>query len=373
MHFRDDEKLKLEDMIFRTDIDEPAKKKQKYVVCSTTQVSMLVQSPEKIPELETVNTEEVNASTSSSNGANEVSKIQSSKQSITDIFTVNSMVGTIKVKSDEFLFSGSKEIKRFKLNFSDVNNIMNPPIVFNPIAASNASHVGNISNLFDVEYFIEKYFTKSVKDGIVIMANILNLIVVNQNHCKQLTDEERDINTDRNQKDTLQLLHDVLIREFLNAMYKVNKTEYEPALKMLFLCILTVFKRFDDLHKTKIVRRSTFRQVLSILKNTFEKNHGDIVKSFCSHFFRQDCIKIMGMIDEYRDSDIITRFSLFYSSLADIRKYKKFFKPVEDALLDITQCLNSVMSRAIVKAVDEYRLNSKFKDAIEMHSNVRYR
>lgn len=235
-------------------------------------------------------------------------------------------------------------------------------------------------NLIEIEKLYKKYFSKSVQDTIVTIANILNIISMSNKHHKARMDEsfkkrsEAEKLKERCDANRLHARHKKILEtklknNFINVVSSFAESEFESAFQMFFLSILTVLRVLDQ---PKFRKGSIFKNLVLLLWNSLknsEYNHPKIFSMFRSKAFRPDCIDLISLIEDSRDSDpgVTDRMTLFFVSTVNSREY---FQTVIDA---VTSDSNEDLSLLIDNAAFQCCVNSKFKDPIdsttEQHSN----
>jgi len=265
------------------------------------------------------------------------------------------------------------------------------PSTNGPKLSSNSSKVNGIKHtsngknhekgaLIEIENVYKKYFTKSVQDTIVIIANILNIISMSNKHHKLRMDEcfkkksEAEKLKERCDANRLhgrhkKILETKLKNNFINVVSSFKEPEFDSAFQMFFLSILTVLR---VLEQPRYRKGSIFKNLVLLLWNSLknsEYNHPKIYNMFRSKTFRPDCIDLISLIEDSRDTDpgITERMSLFFVSTVNSREY---FQAVINA---VTSDSNEDLAILIDDATFKCCINSKFKDPIDsltvQHSN----
>lgn len=227
---------------------------------------------------------------------------------------------------------------------------------------------GSVS-LYAIENLYNKYFSKTVQDSIVIIANILNIISMSNKHHKARMDESFKKRTEaeklkercdanRQHLRHKKVLEAKLKKHFMEVVSTFLDSEFEPTFQMFFLSILTVLRVLDQ---PKFKKGSIFKNLVLLLWNSLknsEFDHPKVFSMFRSKAFRPDCIDLISLIEDSRDSDpgITDRMALFFVSTVNSQEY---FKAVIDA---VTSDSNEELALLIDKAAIECRVNSKFKD-----------
>ncbi|XP_003246470.1 uncharacterized protein LOC100574764 [Acyrthosiphon pisum] len=265
------------------------------------------------------------------------------------------------------------------------------PSTSGPKPSSNSTKVNGIKHtlngknhekgaLIEIENVYKKYFGKSVQDTIVIIANILNIISMSNKHHKARMDEcikkksEAEKLKERCDANRLhgrhkKILETKLKNNFISVVSSFKEPEFDTAFQMFFLSILTVLR---VLELPKFRKGSIFKNLVLLLWNSLknsEYNHPKIYNMFRSKTFRPDCIDLISLIEDSRDTDpgVTERMSLFFVSTVNSREY---FQGVINA---VTSDSNDDLALLIDDATSQCCINSKFKDPVDsstvQHSN----
>jgi len=226
-------------------------------------------------------------------------------------------------------------------------------------------------NLTVIEKLYKKYFSKTVQDTIVTIANILNIISMSNKHHKARMDEsfkkrsEAEKLKERCDANRLHTRHKTILEtklkiNFMKVVSSFLESEFESAFQMFFLSILTVLRVLDQ---PKFKKGSIFKNLVLLLWNSLknsEFDHPKVFSMFRSKTFRPDCIDLISLIEDSRDIDagITDRMTLFFVSTVNSREY---FQAVIDA---VTSDSNEDLSALIDSASHQCCVNSKFKDPI---------
>jgi len=397
MRFRHFDERKFEEYISQTYNYEPLKKK----------IKLFDESEEKNPEtlklvlfregetdkftsqFKTVNNEKDNTSaisscntSSSSSSVTEGSENQLSNESPTNKIAVKSIIGSIRVKKDDFFFANKDDIERFRKMFRNQNslNVTKPSKkITSTVPFNGVYNVFNVISpvtkvkipLREIERLYQKYFSKNVQDTIVIIANILNMISLSNKHHKFRMDEsfkkksEAEKLKERCDANRMHLRHKKVLEaklkaNFLDVINKFMDSEFEPTFQMFFLSILTVLR---VLEQPKFKKGSIFKNLVLLLWNSLKNCDFDSPKVFGlfrSKSFRPDCIDLISLIEDSRNSDpgITDRLALFFLSTVNSRES---FQPVLTAL---TNDSNEDLAQLLDNAIRYCRLHSKFKDRV---------
>lgn len=254
----------------------------------------------------------------------------------------------------------------FKNNFTSTKNPRN--------GIYSAAVKGNIP-MFEIEKIYNKYFRKTVQDSIAVIANILNMIIIVNKHFK-LQMGECNMNSDLALKEKLRwntsqvhaihtnILETKLKKHFLNIITSIVDTEFELTIKMVIICILTIFRVLDHpvFHISNILKMLVYIMSKSLKNSEFENpKFYSIInsESFCS-----DCYDLLKRIEDDRENDpgIIDHMALFFISTINGQEY---FKAVTAA---ITSNSNEDISSLVNNAEVQYHVNSTFKDPLNYSS-----
>lgn len=280
------------------------------------------------------------------------------------------------------LFNNEAEYSFFSLIFeqSKYKNRPNGIKKATPVIPSNTIKNGtngvNIlkrGNVFlrDIEHLYGKYFSKYVQDSIVIIANILNMISMSNKHHKIRMDEsfkkrsEAEKLKERCDANRMHLRHKKVLEAKLKTIFteivsSFIESEFEPTFQLFFLSILTVLRVLDQ---PKFKKGSIFKNLVLLLWNSLKNSdfeHPRVFGLFRSKCFRPDCIDLISLIEDSRDSDpgITDRMALFFVSSVNSRVY---FQTVIDA---VTSDSNEDLGLLIDNASCQCRINSRFQNPI---------
>lgn len=242
-------------------------------------------------------------------------------------------------------------------------------------STQNSVQTKNLA-LSEIERLYQKYFTKSVQDNIVIIANILNMISMSNKHHKARMDEsfkkktEAEKLKERCDANRMHLRHKKILESklkkyFVEVISEFVYSEFEPAFQMFFLSILTVLRIVDQ---PKFKKGSIFKNLVLLLWNSLKNSdldHAKVFGMFRSKSFRPDCIDLISLIEDSRDNDpgITDRMSLFFVSSVNSEEY---FQAVIDA---VTGDSNEDLGLLIDNAAFQCCINSKFKGSLEQPSS----
>ncbi|KAL4143659.1 hypothetical protein QTP88_005969 [Uroleucon formosanum] len=260
------------------------------------------------------------------------------------------------------------------------------PSTNGPKPSSNSTKVNGIKqplncknqvkgNLIEIENLYKKYFSKSVQDTIVIIANILNIISMSNKHHKARMDEsfkkksEAEKLKERCDANRLhgrhkKILETKLKNNFITVVSSFEEPEFDSAFQMFFLSILTVLRVLDQ---PKFRKGSIFKNLVLLLWNSLKNsdyNHPKVYNMFRSKAFRPDCIDLISLIEDSRDTDpgVTDRMSLFFVSTVNSREY---FQAVIDA---VTSDSNEDLGVLIDNASSQCCIYSRFKDPVDSSS-----
>lgn len=308
-----------------------------------------------------------NASTSSAEKTNaeDITKLTKSK---------NSLIGKIKVRDPRTMID-EVNMGRFnslflekKLPKAQRTGIKKFVIPSNYSPNMYIAKRGNLS-LTEIEDLYKKYFSKSIQDSIVIIANILNVISMSNKHHKSRMDEsfkkrsEAEKLKERCDANRIHTRHKKVLEAKLKTTFNeviltFSTEEFEPAFQMFFLSILTVLRVLDQ---PKFKRGSIFKNLVLLLWNSLKSSefeHARIFNMFRSKSFRPDCIDLISLIEDTRDNDpsITDRMALFFVSSVSS---KDCFQCVINA---VTGDSVEDLGQLIENAAQQLRSCSKFKE-----------
>ncbi|XP_060872577.1 uncharacterized protein LOC132946544 isoform X2 [Metopolophium dirhodum] len=251
------------------------------------------------------------------------------------------------------------------LHSNKVNGVKHP--------LNSKNHVRG--NLIEIEKLYIKYFSKCVQDTIVTIANILNIISMSKKYHQNRIHESykkgseaeklKEIcDADRLHGKHKKILETKLKNNFICVISSFAESEFDSAFKMFFLSILTVLRVLDQ---PKFKKGGIFKNLVILLWNSLkngEFNHQFKQKMFSmfqSKTFRPDCINLISIIEDSRDTDpgVTDRMTLFFVSTVYSRE---FFQPVIKA---VTCDSNEDIELLIDNANFQCCINSKFKDPVD--------
>jgi len=260
-----------------------------------------------------------------------------------------------------------------------IKNIATPNNV--SIDTTSMLSTGQVDNrnlsLLGVENLYNKYFSKTIQDSIVIIANILNIISMSNKHHKVRMDEsfkkktEAEKLKERCDANRMHLRHKKVLesklkKNFMDVVSSFEDSEFEHTFQMFFLSILTVLRVLDQ---PKFKKGSIFKNLVLLLWNSLKNSefeHPKVFTMFRSKSFRPDCIDLISLIEDSRDNDpgITDRMALFFVSTVNSQEY---FKSVIDA---VTSDSNEDLGLLLDNASSQCCHNSKFKDPMHYSSSL---
>lgn len=296
------------------------------------------------------------------------------------------MVGTIKVVNLNALMDEEK-YKAYCANFlgikpdspKSVNGLKNVIVSSNvvmpstnttpPLCKTGNVVKENVSSLAEIQILYNKYFSKSIQDSIVIIANILNIISMSNKHHKARMDEsfkkktEAEKLKERCDANRMHVRHKKVLeaklkKNFVDVISSFEDSEFECTFQMFFLSILTVLRVLDQ---PKFKKGSIFKNLVLLLWNSLkntEFDHPKVFTMFRSKAFRPNCIDLISLIEDSRDSDpgITDRMALFFVSTVNSQEHFKY------VISAVTSDSNEDLGILIDNASFQCRINSKFKD-----------
>lgn len=233
------------------------------------------------------------------------------------------------------------------------------------------------TSIIEIENLYQKYFYKSVKDNIVIIANILNIILLcNEQHIERLkpVNRKQSVVKFKNRCDMMIFFKHKSILEcefnkyFRDIISGFVNSEVELGFKMLFMSVLSVHKRLVQSTLNKNFKRDIYyKNQILLLWNTLKKSGFENDKVFNminSNSFFSDCIDLINLIEDSQPSDpsITHRLSLFFVTLAHTKSY---FQLVIDALGNTLQDIALLLN----VAVSQYCINSEFINSLDLYSS----
>lgn len=287
---------------------------------------------------------------------------------------LNSLIGKIRVRDPHSMIEDSMIERFYSLFFEQKLPKIQRTIIKKIIIPSNQSlsaHpvIRRHLSLKEIEELYKKYFSKSVQDTIVIIANILNIISLSNKHHKSRMDEsfkkrsEAEKLKERCDANRIHTRHKRILEVKLKTYFNLVITsftdeEFETAFQMFFLSILTVLRVLDQ---PKFKKGSIFKNLVLLLWNSLkstEFEHPKIFTMFRSKTFRPDCIDLISLIEDTRDSDpsITDRMALFFVSSVNS---KDCFHGVINT---ITGDSSEDLGLLIENAAQQLRSCSKFKE-----------
>ncbi|XP_003242888.1 uncharacterized protein LOC100576056 [Acyrthosiphon pisum] len=227
-------------------------------------------------------------------------------------------------------------------------------------------------NLIEIEKILKKYFGRSVLNTVVVIANIVNIISISNKHLKEQMDEaikkiseaeKLKVRCDayRTHEMHKKILETKLKTNFEYIISSFAESEFDLAFKLLFLSILTVLRILDQ---PKYGKARIFNKLLLTLSTSLkngEYNHPKMLSIFRSRKLRPECIEIIKIIEDRRDSDpeIVIRMPLFFVSSVDKRQY---FQAATDI---VTGKLNENLELLIDDAILQCSIDSKCKNVVD--------
>jgi len=199
-------------------------------------------------------------------------------------------------------------------------------------------------NLIEIEKLHNEYFSKFVQVNIVTIANMLNVISMSNEYLKARLDEsttkkceaekikyKRDAR--RLHKRCNTILENKLMTRFENITSSFKESEFYSAFIMFFLSIITVLRA---LNQTKF--GNFCQELFEIVKKWLSEslmnnkcNDPNIFATFQSMAFYSDCMNVLSVINDSRDTDpgVTDRMPLYFLKTENSLEH---FKPVINAL-----------------------------------------
>ncbi|KAL5238286.1 hypothetical protein ACI65C_005696 [Semiaphis heraclei] len=272
-----------------------------------------------------------------------------------------------KQKNYNEVTNGTNNLEDDKPSTSEPNS--------NGVARSFNGKCNKNGQLIKYENLYQKYFSKSVQDTIVIIANTLNIItIVNKRYLSRI-DESFEKKTEaeklKERCDAHRLyerhnkvLHTKLKGYFTDVVSVFTDLEFHSAFQLFFLCILKVHQILNQLKFKRGIFKNLALLLRRLLKNSNYQNE-KVYEMFRANHFITDCIDVISIIEDSRDVDpgVIHRMPLFFVSNVSSLKY---FQPLIHA---VTKDSKEDLEILIDHASYQTRLYSKFKDPVQMPVN----
>ncbi|XP_022181956.1 uncharacterized protein LOC111041828 [Myzus persicae] len=287
-------------------------------------------------------------------------------------FSAKNVNSTVRIIDPSIMINAEDRYSKF-LNVSELSkkklsscsakvNVVKQPL-------NEKNHIKR--NSVVIEKLHKKYFSKFVQDSIVTIANILNIISMARKHYKARMAESLE---KRSEGEILNANHTTILETKLKDNFSALVSSFEgpdfdTVFKMLFLSILTVLRVLDQ---PKFRKGNIFNKVLLFLQNSLKKskyNHPKIFSMFRSKTFHPDCIDLIRIIEDSRDTDpgVIDRMPLYFIATSESQIY---FQAVIDA---VTSDSNEDLALLIDNATFKCHNGLKFKDNVVsstvVHSN----
>lgn len=233
-----------------------------------------------------------------------------------------------------------------------------------------------------IEFLYQKYFNSNLaQNNIVIMANILNIIRISDEHHKAQMGFSFYIKKHTSQKSerssysianalhlrNLNVLKSKFQRYLLGFLSNVIKSDYELAFKMFFLSIFTIL---NVKHQSKS-NESIFKNLTHLLWNCLKDNeleHGKTITILKSENFHSDCINLIRVIEDSRSSDPNNndRLSIFFTSSVNSQEhvFQNIINTVTSGNSNVD--LASLIDIAALQCFN----NSKFKSSMNITSQL---
>lgn len=227
-------------------------------------------------------------------------------------------------------------------------------------------------NLIQIEKLYKKYFIKCVRDTIVIIANILNIILMSEKYCEariDISSKKKNEALKLKERYDARKLNErhkkILVKKLKNNLICVissfEESEFDLAFEMIFISILTVFQ---VLNKPNFKKGRIFKKLVLLLLNSLkasEYNHPQMFSLLRAKTFEHDCIDLIKLIEDNRDIDsgVTDWMSWFFVSAEN---NLKFFQAVIDA---VTSDSKEELELLIDNATFQCFNNSMFKDPVD--------
>jgi len=365
-------------------VDEPAKKKQKVdknridvlklVICrvgKTEKFKSQFKSPLKTnKEIDTTSTEEVSMEESIESEKSSEKNVKSMIRIIDPKKMMDEDAYKMWMKNYPFcILSKHLRTNIKKLSVAKLSTTRSQP----SLHSNNTLNAENLvrGNLIKIEKLYKKYFIKSVRDTIVIIANILNIILMSEKYYKARFDasfkKKNEFQKLKERCDAHRLhvrhkkiLETKLKNNFKDVISSFEESEFDLAFQMFLLSILTVLRVLDqpNFKKGNIFKKLVLLLIHS-LKNS-DYNHPQMFSLLGAKTLERNCITLISLIEDSRDIDsgVTDRMSLFFVSVKNNRKY---FQAVIDA---VTSDSKEDLALLIDNATLQFSNNSMFKDPV---------
>ncbi|CAI6376358.1 unnamed protein product [Macrosiphum euphorbiae] len=133
-------------------------------------------------------------------------------------------------------------------------------------------------NLIEIKKLYKKYFIKCVRDTIVIIANILNIILMSEKYCKariDISSKKKNEALKLKERYDARKLNErhkkILVKKLKNNLICVissfEESEFDLAFKMIFISILTVLQVLD---KPNFKKGRIFKKLVLLLLNSLK-------------------------------------------------------------------------------------------------------
>ncbi|XP_016661575.1 uncharacterized protein LOC100574457 [Acyrthosiphon pisum] len=237
-------------------------------------------------------------------------------------------------------------------------------------------------NLIEIETLHNEYFSKSVQVNIVTIANIINVISMSNEYLEAQLDESTEKRSEAEKIKYIcdarrlherynRILETKLNKKCIDITSSFKKVDFYSAFIMFFLSILTVLRVLDQ---TKFGNncQELFEIVKKLLPESLinnECNHPNIFATFQSKSFYSDCMNVLSVINDSRDTDpgVTDRMPLYFLKTENSLGY---FKAVINA---VTSDSNEDLSLLIDNATFNCYYSSEHTDSVVLstlqHSN----
>jgi len=231
------------------------------------------------------------------------------------------------------------------------------------VAKQPLNYINHIKRiLIIIEKLHKKYFSELVQDTIVVVANLLSIISMLEKHYQAKMNESLDKRSKAEIFKKISIGNHKIILEtklknnFSDIVSSFEDSDFDIALKMLFLSIFTVLRVLDQ---PKFRKGNVFNDVLHLLWKSLRNSkyeHPKISSMFRSKTFHPDCINLISTIEDCRGTDpgVIDRMPLYFIATS---KSQTYFQAVIDAVIsdsneDLALLIDNATSQCCISSKD---------------------
>lgn len=277
-----------------------------------------------------------------------------------------------------------EHLNEFLKRHQTTRHCIKNPTVFVPIDQTTHNSVKKNDNFLKlIESLYRKYFNNTTaQNNIFVMANILNIIRISDEHHKKWLDllvhDKMLISQKPNRHsysvaDAIHLRHSYVLKSkfkkyFLEVFSDVVYSHFELAFKMFFSSLYTVFQVLQQPN----LNENTFDNLLQSLCGCFKDNEDVIaVVMLTSETFLPDCINLLRVIEDKRGSDpnITYRMSLFFLSSAN-NQSNIFQKVINTVTSDSNENLAPLIDNAAFQCFINSTFITKSTSNVKQNENI---